>query len=88
MWRRVYCDQRREWNPALLRAADGVEEIGSIKAEIKAKERQTSSQIFNLNLIPLSGGRCNEPAWKEISLLGMWDGNTLHKSRRRKTDLL
>jgi len=27
MWGRVYCDQRREWNPSLLRSADGVKKI-------------------------------------------------------------
>ncbi len=36
MWRRVYCDPWREWNPSLLRPTDGVEEV-ALSADSLAK---------------------------------------------------
>jgi hypothetical protein len=83
MWGRVYRNTWWQWDPSLLRSANGAEEVGPLKAEAKAEERKILFQTanLNLNLLLLLEVRNDESAWEEISLFGMWDRNTLYESQ-------
>jgi hypothetical protein len=72
MWCRVYCHSRRYWDIALLRAADGIEEVDPLRmeAEVKAKERKILFQTLRrygknvfCHLSPK--GRIDFPAYRQ-----------------------
>jgi hypothetical protein len=75
MWCGIYCDARWQGRNALLWGKNGNQKVNF----------DTTTYIDRETTL---GEDCYGTAWKTASLRSLWNGNTLHQSRRRKSALL